>query len=33
MEHNIATKIEIKKKNHKADIISRLKWKTTNWNW
>ena len=24
---------EIEKKNHKVDIISRLKWKTTNWNW
>jgi len=24
---------ETEKKNHKADIISQLKRKTTNWNW
>jgi len=33
MGHNTSTETETDKKNHKADIISRLKLKTTNWNW
>jgi len=33
IEHNTTTETETEKKTHKADIISRLKWKTTNWNW
>jgi len=30
IEHNTTIKTETEKKNHKADIISRLKRKTTN---